>query len=527
MTRTSLSRRSLVAGAVSSGLVRPALTRSQSTPVATGGMLRVGLSELPTLWDPLGSSDFNTLWLSTLVYDTLLQIDTDGSVVPGLALFASWSADGLTLTIDLRGNIRFSDGTPVTPADVVASLERVRAHSWRLESVTSIEELPDNSVRIVTAALDSALIASLASPEVAILPAGAPDFAADIAAGRPPLGTGPFRPLRLRDEDIRLLPNDWYWQIGRPKLGAVRITGMPEESARSTALLTGSVDLLPDIPLLDAALIRQEPSLKLVGNTSVLGCMLILNLRQPPMSVASFRLLINRAIDREALVAAATANEATPRHLPIPADHWAALDDTMEPGDPEALRREFRDLGYPVGLRLRMVSDERNVSLSNAAVFLQEQFAFIGIALTVDLLDAEALAATLDAEDFDIFATSIDAWRDPHELFRPLVMADGPRNVGGYASARCDRLVRSGVMVAGAERRAPYYQQLQRILLQDVPFVVLYLQNYFDSMTTLLQDYPMYPPISGLGMRHAWLARPSREAESWVPVAEHLKETDS
>jgi peptide/nickel transport system substrate-binding protein len=302
---------------------------------------------------------------------------------------------------------------------------------------------------------------------------------------------------------------------------------MSEESARSTALLTGSVDLLPDVPLLDAALIRQEPSLKLVGNASVLGCMLILNLRQPPMSVASFRLLINRAIDREALVNAATANEATPQHLLIPADHWAALDDPMQVSDPESLRQDFRELGYPVGLRLRMIIDERNVSLSNAAVFLQEQFAFIGIALSVDPLDEDDLGLALEEADYDIFATNIDAWRDPHELFRPLVMSDGQRNVGGYSSAKADRLIRSGVLVESPERRAPYYQQLQRILLQDVPIVVLYLQNYFDSMTTLLQDYPMYPPISGLGMRHAWLSRPSREAETWVPVAEHLKESYS
>ena len=103
----------------------------------------------------------------------------------------------------------------------------------------------------------------------------------------------------------------------------------------------------------------------------------------------------------------------------------------------------------------------------------------------------------------------MDAWRDPHELFRPLAMSDGDRNIGGYSNARCDRLVRLGVTVDEPERRAPYYQQLQRILLQDVPFVVLYLQKYFDGMTSRLQNYPAYSPISGLGMRHAWLTKPA------------------
>jgi peptide/nickel transport system substrate-binding protein len=369
--------------------------------------------------------------------------------------------------------------------------------------------MSNGSILVTTESPDAALLASLASPELAILPQGAPDFAEQVASGDPPLGTGPFRALRLRDEDIRMLPNRWYWQIGRPRLGGVRIVGMSEESTRSVALLTGEVDLLPDVPLLDVGLIRDDPALTLVGNQSVLGCMLMLNLRQSPMSEVSFRLLFNRAIDRKSLVQAATGGEATPQHLPIPKDHWAVLEDTMDEYDRDALKQELRDLGYPVGMRLRMISDDRNVALSNAAVFLQDQLAFIGISLEVNPLDATELREALENDDYDVFATTIDAWRDPHELFRPLAMSDGDRNIGGYSNAHCDRLVRLGVTVDEPERRAPYYQQLQRILLQDVPFVVLYLQKYFDSMTTRLQNYPAYPPISGLGMRHAWLSKPA------------------
>lgn len=463
----------------------------------------MGLAALPTVWDPLGSADFSTTWLSTLVYDSLFQLNSAGAYVPGLALFGTWSADATVLSIELRMGVRFSDGALVTAADVVASLERARAVSWRLESVRSIEATSDTSIEIVTDGPDAALRASLGSPELAILPGGAPDFVNQVAMGDPPRGTGPFRPLRLQDDDIRLLPNSWYWQIGRPRIGGVRILGLPDVSNRSVALLTDTVDVLPDVPLLDVALLGEEPSTTMVGGASILGCMLILNLKQSPMSEVSFRLLFNRAIDRNALVIAATGGQATPQHTLLPAEHWAALDDEQDAYDREALRQEFQDLGYPVGLQLRMISDEQNVSLSNAAVFLQDQLAFVGISLTVDLLDADALAFTLADGDYDLFATNIGVWNDPHELFRPLVASDGDRNAGGYVSNHCDRLIRSGVTEPSEVRRAPYYQQLQRVLLQDVPFVVLYLQNYFDSVTSRVQDYVPYPPVSGLGMRHA------------------------
>lgn len=504
--RRPVSRRSFLAGAAAIGYRRGRSAHAQDRQPDRGGVVRVGLSQLPRLWDPLGSRDFSTIWLGTLIYDSLFQVDSSGNIVAGLALFVAISIDGQTLTIDLRPDARFADGRPVTATDVVVSLQRAWGRSWRLESVVAIEAVSASTIQIVTGAPDVALPASLASPELAILPADAPPFADAIAAGRLPVGSGPFRPLPLEDDEVKFLPNDWYWQIGRPRLGGFRVVGMTEESMRATALLTGEVDVLPDVPLLDVELCRQGPALTVVGGPSVGGCMLVLNLRQEPMSDTAFRLLLNRAIDREALVQAATANEATPRQAIIPEDHWAALDAPAETSNADSLRQDLRDLGYPVGLRLRMISDERNISLSNAAVFIQEQLAFIGISLTVDLLDPETLTQALADGDYDIYATNIDPWQDPHEVFRPWVMSDGVRNVGGYTSARADRLIRSGVLVASDERRAPIYQQLQQILLREVPFVVLYLQNYFDSMTSVLQNYPAYPPISGLGMRHAWLA---------------------
>lgn len=498
-----MNRRRFLAGVAAAGLALPAAARGQAPIPESRGIVRVGFSALPTAWDPLGSASFATRWLSTLVYDSLFQINPVGGIVPGLALFSSWSADKTVLSLDLRTGVRFADGSLVTARDVVMSLERAREVSWRLESVRSISATSDRTVEIVTDRPDVALVASLASPDLAILPGGASDFEALVAAGDPPAGTGPFRPLRLRDEDIRLLPNSWYWQIGRPRIGGIRIVGVPEESNRSVALLTDMVDFVPDIPLLDVSLLNQEQTTTLVGGASMLGCMLILNTRTSPMSERSFRLLFNRAIDRTALVDAATGGQATPQQVLLPLDHWAALDDMPDSYDREEVRQAFRNLGYPVGLRLRMISDERNIALSNSAVFMQDQLAFVGISLTVDLLDEGALALALAVGDYDLYATNIDGWNDPHELFRPLVAADGDRNVGGYRSANCDRLIRSAVTVESESRRAPYYQQVQRILLQDVPLVVLYLQNYFDSMTSRLQNYAAYPPVSGLGMRHA------------------------
>jgi ABC-type transport system substrate-binding protein len=373
--------------------------------------------------------------------------------------------------------------------------------------VTTIAAVSDETVELVTSRPDASLPVSLASPELPILPVDAPSFADAIAGERLPVGTGPFRPISLQRDEIRMLRNSWYWQIGRPWLGGLRVRPVAGEAMRTASLLTREVDLLPDVPLLDVQLCRQNPSLSVVGGASTGGCMLVANLGTSPMNDTAFRLLINAAIDRESLVKAATANEATPQQVFVPKDHWAAYDAPLQKPDIEKLKQQLRDIGYPVGLRLRMVSDERNVSLSNAAVFLQEQLAFVGIALAVELLDTMRLQTVLETGDYDLYAANIDPWRDPHEVFRPWLMSDGSRNVGGYASLKVDRLIRAGVQEVDTVRRAPIYRQLQEVLLQDAPVIVLYLQNAFDGMISRLQDYPQYPPVTALALRHAWLSK--------------------
>jgi peptide/nickel transport system substrate-binding protein len=185
-----------LAGALAVG----ASARAQGGTPQRGGIVTVGLAQLPTVWDPLGTRDFNTIWISTIMYDSLFQMGTDGNITAGLALFVSTSVDGETLTIELRPDAYFADGQPVTANDVVASLQRTRATSWRLESVRSISTLADSTVEIVTNSPDAALPVSLASPELPILPMNAPPFAEAVENGHLPVGSGPFRPLPLESD---------------------------------------------------------------------------------------------------------------------------------------------------------------------------------------------------------------------------------------------------------------------------------------------------------------------------------------
>ena len=93
---------------------------------ASAQTLQIAVDQSPVGLDPHLATAFSTQLVNSAIYEGLTAIDADLRVVPALA--ASWtvSPDGLTYVFRLRPNARFHDGKPVTPADVAASVARVR-----------------------------------------------------------------------------------------------------------------------------------------------------------------------------------------------------------------------------------------------------------------------------------------------------------------------------------------------------------------------------------------------------------------
>jgi hypothetical protein len=127
------------------------------------------------------------------LYETLVRVDCDGRVGPGLA--ASWrlDANGRTWIVTLRENARFSDGTPVTAADVQASWTRagigdeLHPHASRL--IQSIAPVDDHVLAITLRNQRVDVPVALAHPDLAI--------AKPVANSRWPLGT---RSRRIQPE---------------------------------------------------------------------------------------------------------------------------------------------------------------------------------------------------------------------------------------------------------------------------------------------------------------------------------------
>lgn len=256
--------------AATSLLVVPGLVSAQDQKPLIWGKPSEVLST-----DPQSSGDGTSWPVFYLIYDQLLSTDDKLNVTPKLA--ESWEQVSPTSYVfRLRKNAAFSNGRPLTSADVVGSLKRLtdpqKARAWgrQIGGVSDVVAIDAHTVRIDLAKPNTALLSILAVATTSILPMK------EIEAGtfdptKGTLGSGPYKVAQHRQDEAWLLErNPYYWQGGKPLMDKLTIRVMPDDAARLAGLRDGSIDVAtfenPDTPrLLEAipkvqAVVQKTPN---------------------------------------------------------------------------------------------------------------------------------------------------------------------------------------------------------------------------------------------------------------------------
>ncbi len=505
------SRRSLLAGVAGLAALPAKKAGAQATPVSDVGVRlpRVSLPQWPAREADLYGPAATVPWARLLSTSTLLTVDAAGAIGGCLSLRPLLTPNRLEMTLELRPDALFADGTLVTVEDVIASLNRAwavgmrGAEAWRWRQLTAIVRAGERQISLMLQEPDASIPALLASWRCPVLPEAwldAVEFTPDPGI---PASSGLFQLQTATADRIDYVRNDGYFQVGRPRLAGLTCLAPTSLLSRGTDLVTGSVDLLIDLPLLDVPMTRENPECALVGGPSKRLTLLYLNLANPPLSDRRFRTLLSNSVNREAVLNVAIAGEGRPATTLIPPDDWAGLDIPATISDPAEIRTELETLGYLPGIELRLVAPIGDASLANACVTLQEQLAWAGFALALDLLDDGEMERELREGQWDLMIRTLPWWTDPHELIWPLLTTRGTSNLGGFHSSRIDYLAAMACRARGEAERTRLYQSIQQEVVRDVPLIPLYFGNYFDAMSTAWGDYLAYPPESAAAMARA------------------------
>lgn len=474
------------------------------------------------LLDPVYNDANVDIWILTNLYDTLLQPTADGKgVQPGLASEYQVSDDGLTVTLKMRPDIKFSDGSPITVDDVKWSLDRARDPKngiWNfiLASLDSVETKGADGVVLHLKAPDPTFTSALATFNAAILPmkpyeaaAGATMEEKAKAFAEHPIGSGPFMfESWQRNTEMVLKRNPYYWQAGEdgkplPYLDEIRFEIIPDDATRILKLQAGEVQGAEFIPYARVAELKNDANLDMMLYPSTRVQFLTVNVR-PTLKDGSKNLLsdpkvrqaLNYAIDKNALAKIVTFDVGKPMvSFMSSVTPLAVNNGPLYPYDAEKARALLKEAGVPEGAEVSCIGLAGNADETAILSTVQQMWAQVGVKLNIEYLDNATRTDRYRAADFQM---RVSAWtddiNDPSEITSYFAYYPNIESLhGGWQDKSVDELFVKSQTEMDAEKRAGMYATIQNTYIESAPIFFLYESPYSVALRKNVKGFNQIP----------------------------------
>ena len=442
---------------------------------AVAQTVTVATSAQPDTLDPHRTSATSAFQTSKSLYDTLVEPDRDGVVVPALAEAWTLTPDGLTLSFTLRSGVRFHDGSELTSADAAASIRRLQAEaSPKANEFAMIEAIatPDDRTLVLTLSRPApALLDSLASGWGAVLPAALIEAGHDF--GNRPIGTGPFVFREwVRDSFVRLAANPDYYH-GAPQVDEVVIRFVSDAAVQWQGLQTGEFHVAVDVASVDWPAIEADARFVLEQGPSGLALVSALNNRRPYLDDARVRRALNYAVDAATIMEVAYGGGFTIGTFMEAGSPW--LPDFIEPFpyDPERARELLRAAGVPQGWTLDLALPQPFEPHIVAGQMIQDYLREVGVTTQIRVVEWGVWLGEVFGGPRDFDMTVIGHTGKLDASGRLNGYGHPERTYSGYDNAEVAAWIdRAGVITDPETRRSLYAQALAR-LHDEAPFVYI------------------------------------------------------
>nr|WP_245672756.1 ABC transporter substrate-binding protein [Aldersonia kunmingensis] len=303
-----------------------AVGEQSSGGAATGEPVRGGTLKAGIQSDVIPASFLtNTsgaVFIIGLTYDSLIRYPDD-KVEPQPLLAKSWqlAADGLSLSLDLRDDVKFHSGRPFTSKDVEFSIRTYADPKWTAQlkgTAAAVTEFDTSDPHRIVLKFAHPLgnIFDLLDT-VPILDSESID---QLAAGTAFIGTGPFKLTdRKPNSSITFERNENYWQPDRPYLDRVELAIIPDSQALLTALKSGQIQVATELNYRDAETIGKTDGFAaepLEG--AELQIYVGTNVENPFLADPRVRRAIAYALDRDRIIAEVFRGSGYTTNLPWP-----------------------------------------------------------------------------------------------------------------------------------------------------------------------------------------------------------------
>lgn len=459
--------------------------------------------------DPIYAYDTTTNLVVVQVVESLLYINPDGSVSPMLA--KSWECvDDKTYVYEIRDDVTFSDGTPMTVDDVIFSMERNMGDgsdsyvAWMFDSVDSIEKTgdweitvhlknPDAFWQYVPATTGGAVISEAYYNEHK-------DNFGTASGGI--LATGAYKfDHWTNGSEIVLTENENYWDDSAPvDFKTIDYTIISEDTTRIAALKTGQIDFSVNVSVDMIGQLSDAENLTLDSVHAYRIDHLAFNTEKAPFNDVNVRKAIAYAIDAENLVNNIYGEYGQPGSGLLfgdalytigSADDWQKFADTLDnySYNIEKAKECLEASAYPDGFDCRLAVS--NISYyQSMAVYIQAALAEIGINVSVEQHTYDEMITIqfgnlLDADGYKDYDMGLFDWQadfpDPAGNVRPILISSnagaGGSNTSSFKNADVDALFTKENNSVDEAERVDLIKQYSEIILDQVPVYVLCFSN--------------------------------------------------
>jgi len=451
------------------------------------------------------------------IFSGLVGLDQSLQVIPELA--AGWEVieDRTIYTFYIRQNATFHNGRPVTAQDVVYSWERAlnpatgsdtaitylgdivgatAMYNGTSDSVSGLRVIDDKTLEVKIDSPKSYFLSKLTYPVAFVIDK---ENVIENEWQNRPNGTGPFRLVEWRDDEILILSRfDGHYLDPTTMEQVIYLMGagiplnMYEKGESDLVGIGGSTlerVLDPNNPL--AAELRITPNMC----TSYLG----FNTREPPFDDFRVRQAFNYALDRQKLVSGLYKGNALLADGILPPGIPGFTGDVGGYGfNPERAQALLVEAGYEkpedfptVTFTTAGYGDVGALETATITMWQEE----LGVSIQPLLVDPYSYLDELYAGNTgNIFTSGWCAdYPDPENFLDLLFHSDSAQNLTGYSAPDLDALLEEARVEGAVARRLALYHQIERELVRDAPAVFLVHSISAELVKPDIRDYSLTP----------------------------------
>ncbi len=422
----------------------------------------------------------------------------DGKLAPQLALAESIENDKATVwTIKLRKDVTFHDGKKLTADDVVYSLNRhkdpaVGSKAKSLaDQITAVKATGPNEVQITLSAPNADLPVVLGTFHFLIVKDGTTDFSTAV-------GTGPYRCQEFKP-GVRSIAvrNDGYWKPGQPYLDEIEFIGIPDESARVNALLSGDVQMIAAVNARSAGRISSTPGYQIHETKSGNYTDLVMRVDTAPTQNADFVLAMKYLFDREQMRSAIVRGFAVlGNDNPIdPTNRFYNSELPQRPYDLDKAKFHFQKAGIGNTAVPITVSPAADNSVE-MALLLQQAGQKIGLNLDIQRVPADGYW-TNHWMKHPLGFGNINPRPSADILFTLFFKSDAAWNECGWKNAKFDQLLAAARAETDEAKRKQMYWDMQTIVHEGSGIGIPMFLSLIDGLSSKVKGLGSIP-LGGL-----------------------------